>query len=430
MILYIKPVQTGLRKFNFIKENLNLMNYLILLLILNQVKGQFNLNPSKNKELDNKYYVNQLQNHRITDQRISDQTDQTKPNDQFVESNPIRVEDNKETNSLPDRFTNRYQETSSNDLTSSNRYQETSSNDLTSSNRYQETSSNDLTSSNTYQDTYTPNNNNYNTQPNSNFQTDNNNGLTSPINTIGSTVGSSTSFSSSSSSNSNPITSESSALNTISDQQQSSFATLNSSPSNYETSNYPNSQAIITKTQMGRLQSTTPQDNSPEFQSSPHSNLGGGGGQRFSPTGQQQQYSPSSNNMMGSPSLISSIFSKFNQPMGTYYPYGSLNSNYYGMSYPNNYYSPNYYGSSMYGTGGSYPSSYGNMGSMGGGGNFIANAFYSKMRPLMSFFQRLTGKFNPQYSMYGGGLSPYSTYGNPHTNNLYNQYGGNKLKIN
>ena len=82
-------------------------------------------------------------------------------------------------------------------------------------------------------------------------------------------------------------------------------------------------------------------------------------------------------------------------------------------NYQNSYY-PNYYGGS-YGSG--YPAS---MYNAGGGGNFIQQAFYAKMRPIMSFFQRLTGKFNTPYSMYGG-YSPYGTY----TNGLYN-YGGGK----
>lgn len=354
MIVHIKPVQNGLRNFNFFKDTL--ISYLILFVIFNQVKGQFNLNPSRNKDQldnlqDNNYYVNQLQNHRITDQRIG----HSKPADQFVESTPIRVEDNKQSDSPPNRFTNRYQ------------------------------------------DLNTPNN--YDQQPNSLSTKETNNELTqtNPISTYGSTIGStigSTSFSSS-----NPITSESSASNTISDHSNpsSSYAT-----NNYEM--YPNSQAI-TKTQMGRLQSTTP-DTSQEFQNTPQ------GSNRYGTNGQPMQaYSP--NNMMGSmgsmgsPSLISSIFSKFNQPMGSYYPYGN-----YGMyNYQNSYY-PSSYGS-MYGSG--YQS-----------GNFITNLFNAKMRPIMSFFQRLTGKFSTPYSMYG---NPYSS--GAYTNGMYNygspyNYGGGK----
>ena len=335
MLFHNKPVKTGLRKLAVVEQNSNLINFIILFLIIHQVKGQFNLNPvSKSKDhLDNsnfedKYYVNQLQNHRITDQRITN----SKPADQLVESNTIRIEES--SNSLP----------------------------------------------------YTPNANNFNTytNPNSNLNT---NGLDNSLGTS-STIGT------------------------------SSFTTIGASStnSNYEDT-YPSSANTKTQTQMGRLQSSTP-DATHEYQNSPPGNQNTPIGQ-FNPNpnnqygqgGQPMPYSPN-NNMMGSPSLISSIFSKFNQPMGSYYPYGNFGMHNYGNPY-NGMMGSNYYGSG-------YPST--GFANGGGGGNFIANAFYAKMRPIMSLFQRLTGKFNPSYN------NPNYYYGGAYTNGMYNHfgnYGGN-----
>ena len=305
--------------------------------MLHQVKGQFNLNPSNKlkDQLDSnfeedRYYVNQLQNHRITDQHI---TTNPKSSDQLVESNTIRVEDTAIHNSLPDRYT---------------------PNAFTNANNY-----------------------NYNTQPN---------GLTNAISTT------------MRSSSSNLMSSGSSI---------GSSATTIGATNGATNEQYPNSQAI-TRTQIGRLQSTTP-----DAQEYPPNTVPG---QFNNPNNPNSRYGtmmgypqPNNHNMMGSPSLISSIFSKFNQPMGTFYPYGNFGNN--------NYY-PGYYGSSYYGSG--YPAS--SFGGYGGGGNFITNAFYAKMRPLMSFFQRLSGKFSNNPYSYGSPYNPYGSVG-AYTNGLYN-YGG------
>ena len=333
MLLYeTRPVSTGLRKF--VERQSNLLSVLVLFLIVhqtNQVKGQFNLNPSgKGKDPyrpADGYFVNQLQNHRITD-------DQRKPADQLVESQTIRVEES--THSAPSTTYN--------------------TNYATDFNTNFATNPTNPTTHNNPDTTYITN------QTPANYQT---NGLTNP--TLGSPA-------------ETPIGSS------------ASISTVGGTTSA--------GNEAITKTQMGRLQSTTP-DGSQFASSTP-----GQYGTPNSRYGPQMAYSP--NNPMGSPSLISSIFAKFNGgQMGSYYPYGN---------HPPNY--PNYYAAG-YPSG--YPPSayspYGGMGGMGMGGNFIANAFYAKMRPIMSFFHRLTSKFHSPYN------NPNYFYGGAYTNGLYNNFG-------
>ena len=332
-----RPVCAGLRQL--VERNSRLFHFLVLFLVVHQVKGQFNLNPSSRgrEPLENapedSHFVNQLQNHRITD-------DQHKPADQFVESHTIRVEESTH-HAPPTIYNTNYNTNPTNPSTYNN----------------------PASTHSTYVTNQTP----------ANYQT---NGLTNPTlgSTVESTIGSSTS------------------VVTVDGTATAGGAVENSMPSE-----------AITKTQMGRLQSSTPPD-SGQFASSPPGQFGNPNS-RYGP---QMAYSP--NNPMGSPSLISSIFSKFNGgQMGSYYPYGN---------HPPNY--PNYYGSS-YGAGyppSAYGSPYGGMGmGMGMGGNFLANAFYAKMRPIMSFFQRLTSKFHSPYN------NPNYFYGGAYTNGVYNNFG-------
>lgn len=288
----------GLR--TLVERNSRLFNFLVLFLVVHQVKGQFNLNPSsKGRESldrapEDRHFVDQLQSHRITD-------DQHKPADQLVESHTIRVEES--TRHSPPTIYNT---------------SPTNPTNPTNPTYYDSPAS-------THSTTYV-----------TSHQT---NGLTNP--TLGSTaqsIGSST-----------------------------SVVTVGSAAST-------GTAARSLPGEMGRLQSTTPG----QFAGGPHD-----------PNNPQMAYSPNRfGDPMGSPSLISSIFSKFNHggQMG-YHP------NYYGSGYGSGAYPPSMYGA------GYPPSMYGAM------GNPIMASLYAKMNSLRALFHRLTSKFQSPYNpnaFYGG----------------------------